>query len=114
MSKPVKTSIYRIDNNKIFNIDEALKIRGNVQIRQQKATETLHREDFDKLWEKYMYNCKYVQKLAYNTLNRKEKTYNKYLKNKIDKRVAKTTKEFWASFINKIITINRKNKLSKN
>ena len=99
MSKPVKTSISRIDNKKIFNIDEALKIRDNVQIRQQKATETLHKEDFDTLWKKYMYNCKYVQKLAYNTLNRKEKTYNKYLKNKIDKRVAKTTKEFWASFI---------------
>ena len=77
MSKPVKTSISRIDNKKIFNIDEALKIRDNVQIRQQKAVETLHREDFDALWEKYMYNCKYVQKLAYNTLNRKGKTYNK-------------------------------------
>ena len=114
MSKPVKTSISRIDNKKIFNIDEALKIRDNVQIRQQRATETLHREDFDTLWGKYMYNCKYVQKQAFNTLNRKEKMYNKYLKNKIDKRVAKTTKEFWASFIDEQECSNKqKNQLLK-
>lgn len=89
MSKPVKTSISRIDNKKISSLDEAMKIRDNVLIKQQKALETIHKEDFDTLWDKYMFDCKYIKKLAYNSLLRKEKDYNKYLKQKIAKPICK-------------------------
>ena len=107
MNKPVKTSISRIDNKKIFEINEAIRIRDNVSIRQQKGLETVHKEDFDTLWEKYMYNCKYVAKMAYNSLNRKEKDYNRYLKGKISKSVSKTNKGFWSKYIDELECSNK-------
>ncbi len=110
MSKPVKTSISRIENKKITALDEALKIRDNVLIKQQKALEMLHKEDFDTLWEKYIYDCKYVQKQAYNTLQRKIKIYNKFFKDKFDIPLSKTTKEFWADFLEELeTTLKNKN-----
>lgn len=114
MSKPVKTSISRIDKKKIFSIDEAIKIRDNVLIKRQKALETIHKEDFDTLWDKYIYDCKYVKKFAYNTIIRKEKDYNKYLKGRIEKPVSKTNKEFWTKFIDDLdTTLKQKNHLIK-
>lgn len=114
MSKPVKTSISRIDNKKITSADEAIKIRDNVLIKRQKSLETVHKEDFDSLWVKYIYDCKNVRKLAYNTLIRKEKSYNKYLKEQIDKPIAKTDKNFWANFIDSLnTTLKQKNQIIK-
>ena len=80
ISKPVKTSISKIDGKRILSIEEALKIRDNPKIKQQKGLETVHKEDFDTLWCKYIEECKSVKKQAYNTTIRKEKDYNKYLK----------------------------------
>lgn len=114
MSKPVKTSISRVDGKKITSIDEAIKIRDNVSIRQQKAIETLHKEDFDTLWDKYIDDCKYAKKQAYNTIARKSKTYNKYLKGKITIPMTKTNKDFWTKFINNIdCSIKQKNQIIK-
>ncbi len=114
MSKPVKTSISRIDNKKITSADEAIKIRDNVLIKRQKSLETVHKEDFDSLWVKYIYDCKNVRKLAYNTLIRKEKSYNKYLKEQIDKPISKTDKNFWANFIDSLnTTLKQKNQIIK-
>lgn len=114
MSKPIKTSISRIDNKKIFSTDEAIKIRDNILIKRQKGLETIHKEDFDTLWDKYIYDCKYVRKLAYNSIIRKEKDYNKYLKEKIDKPISKTNKEFWSKFIENLdTTLKQKNHLIK-
>lgn len=114
MSKPVKTSISRIDNKKIVSIDEAIKIRDNVLIKRQKGLETIIKEDFDTLWDKYIYDCKYVRKLAYNTIIRKEKDYNRYLKGKIDKPISKTDKEYWTKFIDDLnTTLKQKNHLIK-
>lgn len=114
ISKPAKTSISRIDNKKIVSIDEAIKIRDNVLIKRQKGLETVHKEDFDTLWDKYIYDCKYVRKLAYNTIIRKEKDFNRYLKGKIDKPVSKTDKEYWTKFIDNLnTTLKQKNHLIK-
>lgn len=115
INKPIKTSITKIDGKKIFNIDEAIKIRDNALIRQQKATEVLHKEDFDTLWNKYIDECKLIKKQAYNTILRKEKDYNKYLKNKITKPLNKTDKNFWANFIDNLNCSNKqKNEIMKN
>ena len=114
MSKPVKTSISRIDKKKISSIEEAIKIRDNVLIKRQKGLETIHKEDFDTLWDKYMHDCKYVRKLAYNTIIRKNKDYNKYLKEKIDKPISKTTKDYWTKFIDDLdTTLKQKNHIIK-
>jgi len=114
MSKPVKTSISRIDGKKITSIDEAIKIRDNVALRQQKAIEMLHKEDFDTLWNKYIDDCIYTQKQAYNTINRKNKVYNRYLKGKIKTNLSKTTKDFWSRFIDSFnCSLKQKNQAIK-
>lgn len=107
ISKPVKTSISKIDGKRILSIEEALKIRDNPKIKQQKGLETVHKEDFDTLWDKYILDCKNVKKLAYNTINRKQKDYKRYLKNKITINVSKTNKNFWANFIEKLNCSNK-------
>lgn len=107
MSKPIKTSISRIENKKIITIDEALKIRDNVLIKQQKALETIHKEDFDTLWDKYIFNCKFVKKQAYNTVIKKEKIYNKHLKGKIGKTISKITQNYISMFINELDTTDK-------
>ncbi len=102
ISKPVKTSISRIDGKKIFSIEEALSIRDNPKIKQQKGIETLHKEDFDTLWIKYIDECKNVKKQAYNTVIRKEKDYKRYLKEKVKLNISKTNKLYWSKFINEL------------
>lgn len=101
MSKPVKTSIATIDGKKIMKLEEALKIRDNPKIKYSKGVETLNKEDFDTVWCKYIEYCKYDAKLEYNTLIRKKKTYNKYLKGKINKKISKLNKQFFIYFIEK-------------
>jgi len=101
MSKPVKTSISRIDGKKIMRVEDALDIRDNKKLKIIKGNETLHKDDFDVLWNKYMEICKSEKHLAYNTIIRKEKTYNKYLKDKIKMKVTKISKDYIANFIQK-------------
>lgn len=107
MSKPVKTSISDINGQKIYDIDEALQIRDNVARKAQKATETLHKEDFDTLWCKYMFWCNNIAKQAYNTLQKKKKIYEPHLKNKIKKPVAKITKEYISEYIDDLETTDK-------
>ena len=81
MSKPVKTSISRIDSKKIFNIDDAIKIRDNYLLKKQKGLETIHKESIDFLWKKYIHDGVYIKKWAYNTITRKNKMANRYIIN---------------------------------
>ena len=78
ISKPVKSSISRIDGKKIMKLEDALKIRDNKKIKAQKGQEIACSEDFDTLWCKYIYACKNIKKLAYNTMKRKIKIYNNF------------------------------------
>lgn len=114
ISKPVKSSISRIDGKKIMKLEDALKIRDNKKIKAQKGQEIACSEDFDTLWCKYIYACKNIKKLAYNTMKRKIKIYNKYLKGKIQTRVSKLKKEELATFIDNIDTTDKeKNQIIK-
>ena len=65
----------------------------NVNFKVQKSLEITYKEDFDDLWGKYINSCKNELKLAYNTILRKERMYNKYLKGKFEKRVSKIKKD---------------------
>lgn len=114
LSKPVKTSISKIDGKKILTTEEAIKIRDNVLIRRQKGIEVQHRDDFDSLYNKYMDDCKNVRKLAYNSLLRKQKTFNRYLKGKTSILLTKTNKEYWAKFIDDCdCSLKQKNQILK-
>lgn len=107
MSKPVKTSISRINGKIIPTLEEALKIRDNAILKQQKALETTKKEKFDDLWLGYMEECKLIKKLTYNTISKKKKIYNKFLKEKIDIYVSKTDKYFWTKYIEELSTTDK-------
>lgn len=102
ISKPVKTSIASIDGKKIMKLEDALKIRDNPKIKYAKGAETLDKEYFDTLWYRYINWCKYDAKLAYSTYIKKEKHYNKYLKNKFNKKITKLSKQELVIFIEKL------------
>lgn len=102
INKPVKSSISKINDKKIFTLEEALKIRDNPKIKLQKRAEIKCSSNFDELWDNYTNHCKYELKLAYNTMKRKEKLYNRYLKDKITKKAPKITKNDIAVFIDKL------------
>ena len=102
MSKPVKTTISRIEGEKIFKLDEALKIRDNPKIKLSKAKETLNKDSFESLWDKYMNWCIITDKQAYTNYNKKRKVYNKYFKNKFKKAITKIGREDIEHLINKM------------
>lgn len=114
MSKPVKTSISRVDGKKIMTTDDAIKVRDNIALKKQKAIETLHKESFDELWDKYTFYCKNVKKLAYKTMKRKISIYSCYLKGKIKTPLSKTNRDFWADYLNNCECSNKqKNEILK-
>ena len=107
MSKPVKTSIASIDGKKIMKLEDAIKIRDNPKIKVQKGLEVAYNEDFDSIWCKYINANKNELKLAYNTVIRKEKMYNKYLKGNFSKKVSKITKDEIIHFLNNMNTTDK-------
>lgn len=112
ISKPEKTSIAEIDGAKIYDIDEALNIRDNS--RKKKKTDIKRIGSFDELFEKYMNYCKNIERLAYNTNQKKEKLYNSFFKDKISKNINKTNELFWSSFIDDLnTTVKQKNEVIK-
>lgn len=114
LSKPVKTSISRIEGNKIFSIDDAIKIRDNYSKVNYKSINKLDSSDFDVVWNKYINSCKFVKKLAYNTLIRKDKVYQRYLKGQITKKINKTDQDYWIRYIESLnTTLIQKNQVIK-
>ena len=107
MSKPIKTTISLIDGNRILKLDDALKIRDNPKIKIAKASEVLHQENFDTLWEKYIESCKYELKQSYSTYHKKEKLYSKYFKDKFKNKLSKLDKTYFALFIEKLKTTDK-------
>ena len=107
MSKPVKTSISRVNGKIITTLDEALKIRDNAILKQQKALETTKKEKFDDLWKEYIEECQLIKKLSYGTILKKKKTYNKFLKNQVDIYLSKTDKYFWTKYIDELKTTDK-------
>ena len=107
ISKPVKSSISSINGEKIWKIEDALKIRDNPEVGIQKKAEILYKDSFDETWLRYINWCKYIDKQAYNTIKGKEKIYNPHLKNKFTKQFNKITQEEYALFVDKINTTDK-------
>lgn len=107
ISKPVKSSIATINNEKILKLEEALKIRDNPKIKMQKSFEVNVKTNFDELFERYIYVCKYEKKLSYSTYNKKEKLYKKYLKGNFKKAISKITKDMIIELIDSMETTDK-------
>lgn len=107
ISKPVKTTISSVDDNKIWKLEDALKIRDNPKLKLQKGAEIKYKDNFDDLWDKYIYWCENVDKQAYNTISNKNKIYNKHIKEKFSKTITKITKNDVVSLINNSDTTDK-------
>lgn len=103
-----KTTISTDENdNKIYDIKKAISIRDNPTTKKNKKIEQKNKDNFDDLWEQYIYDCTYIKKLEYNTIKRKNKDYNCHLKGKINISIHKADKFFWSNFIDKLNTTNK-------
>ena len=111
----IGTSISKDERgNKIYDSETARKIRDNQIIIEKKHKEIKHKQTFDDLWDKYIEACKYVKKQAYNTIIRKTKAYDRYIKGKINIPINKINKDYWAKFIDQLQCSNKqKNNLIK-
>lgn len=114
ISKPVKSSISTINGEKILKLEQALAIRDNPKLKLQKATKTAHTGSFDDLWCNYIAWCQNVRKLAKNSIIRKNKTYNKYLKGVFHKKINKIEENDFTYYIKKLkCTDKTKNEIIK-
>ena len=111
----VETSVSKDERgNKIFDSETARRIRDNQIIINQKKIQIKHKELIDDHWDRYIEECKYMKKQAYNTIIRKTKAYNKYIRNKILMPVNKISKDYWAKYIDKLeCSDKQKNQLIK-
>lgn len=113
ISKPVKSSISSIDGDKIWKIEDAIRIRENPKIRMQKDMEIKHKDLFDELLDKYVEYCERDLKLSFNTIKKKKILFNLYFKNKFQ-RISKVTKSDMISLLDKAdCSDKQKNELIK-
>mgnify|MGYP004728839037 CR=1 FL=1 len=114
INTPVDSTISIINGEKIFKLEEALKIRDNSKNKILKEKETKFKDDFDSVWEKYIYSCRYEMKLSYNTWHKKIILYNAFFKGKFNKPLTKISKDFLIKIIENFKTTDKeKNELIK-
>lgn len=114
INKPVKSSISRINGDKIWKIEEALKIRDNPKTGYQKKVEIQYKDNFDELFDKYMFWCINIDKQSYNNTSKKQIKYNAYLKGKFKKPLNKITTDEYALVISNLKTTEKqKNQVLK-
>lgn len=106
INKPVKTSIAKINNEKIYDKDKAIEIRDNPKYRLQKKFTLNNKDTFDNLWNRYIEYCKNIEKLADKTIEKKTKAYNSFLKNKLP-RITKINKQYITNYIDKLPTTDK-------
>ena len=103
-----KTTISEIDGKKIFDIEIAKKLRDNDKIKQLRASKIAHIDTFNQLWDKYMFDCKYVKKLAFKTLKKKNEFYKNYFIKYFDKkRITKITKKDILLFLDDVVSSDK-------
>lgn len=104
-----KMCISTINGEKIFDKEVALKLRDGSMTSNKAVSDT-----FDNFFDKYLIACEKELKLAYNTILKKKKVYNKYIRGKIKTKPHKLTKSDLAHFIDKQdCTDKTKNELIK-
>lgn len=100
--------------NKIFDIEVAKLIAINPNVKEKKKVEISNKQTFDEMWLKYVNDCQNIKRLAFNTLNRKEKEYTKHFKDKFKKPITKITEDDLRQYIEKEdTTLKEKNTLIK-
>ena len=99
LSKPKKTTVSKINNDKIFDIKVANDYKMQMELDKTKIQKQGNSLFFRDLWNKYINHCENVSKLAYNTIKKKRSIYNCFLKDLDNKKVPNLTKQEIADFI---------------
>ena len=107
ITKPQKTSISKINNEKIFDIEVAKKIKTKLELDSTKIIRQNNSLLFGDLWQKYIDYCINVKKLEYNTLKKKRSIYNCFLKELNGKRVTSMNKQDIADYISSLRTTDK-------
>lgn len=108
------TTISKINNQKIFDIKIAKDYKSKLELNIKKVEININSYSFKDLWKEYIYNCKEVQKLSYNTVHKKELFYKCYFNELDSTKVNKLTKEDIIDFLkNQDTSDKQKNELLK-
>lgn len=90
--------------NKIFDIDMAIKLRDNKKIRITKKSQT-NTYTYEHIWQYYISYCE--NNLSYNTCKKKKLLYNAYIKDIKDIKISKLTKQDIIKFISNLSTTTK-------
>lgn len=109
-----KTTISTFEGKKIYDINNAIKIRDDYRTKIVKQQKNVDLDTFENLWNKYIIDCESYEKMAYNTLKKKKifyTTFSDYFENK---KINKITKEDIMLFFKKVNkTDKQKNEILK-
>lgn len=109
-----KTTLSTIDGKKIYDINDAIKLRDDTR-KKTLYNKTVKLGTFSDCWDKYINDCKNAQKMAYNTIKKKKTIYNTAL-NYFDKqKINKISKNDILLFLEKLDKSDKqKNEILKN
>ena len=107
ISKPKKTSISKINNEKIYDIEVAKKYKIKLELDSSKIVKQSNSLFFKDLWINYINHCENVSKLAYNTLKKKHSIYNCFLKDLDNIKIPNLTKQSIADYISNLPTTDK-------
>lgn len=107
IKRPIDTSICDLDGIKIYDINQAIKIRNEYA----KSIKIKKRGTVPIMWQKYEFYCENVKKLRKRTLKKKYDLYNKYIQYLCpNKQIIKISQEDIASFFTEDIFNNTSDK----
>lgn len=108
------TTISKINSQKIYDIKVARDYKAKLELNIKKIEQSNNSYLFKDLWNEYIYHCKEISKLSYNTLKKKNVIYNCYLKDLENFRIDKMVKENIIDFMNQVIASDKtKNEILK-
>lgn len=108
------TTISKISDKKIYDIKIAKDYKSKLELNIKNAKKNCNSYLFKDLWKEYIFYCKEVMKLSFNTLKKKKLFYNCYYKELENKRINNVFKEDIIDFINMQDTTNKqKNEILK-
>lgn len=108
------TTISKINNQKIYDIKVARDYKAKLELNIKKIEQSTNSYLFKDLWNEYIYYCKEISKLSYNTLKKKNVIYNCYLKDLENFRIDKMVKENIIDFMNQVVASDKtKNEILK-
>lgn len=108
------TTISKINNQKIYDIKVARDYKAKLELNIKKIEQSTNSYLFKDLWNEYIYHCKEISKLSYNTLKKKNVIYNCYLKDLENFRIDKMVKENIIDFMNQVVASDKtKNEILK-